>query len=737
MSNFSLPFIESLTFSPGKTLFYLGVVVILAMAVVCVIGWQRSRHKGRTAVLEALRFSATVAAVLLLWKPEWLTIIRPDTEPVVTILWDASNSMTTEDARSESGVVARSQLVKELLESEFWRSIEDENQVAIEAFDAPSETDDEVQNLHGTNLQMALEDNLGRHNNLRAAILLSDGDWNQGAPPVIAAQRYRQRGVPIFTIPIGSPNRLPDLAILDVKAPTYGIVGENVQIPFTIRSSLDRDVRLSVKLRNASGQTRSKELRIPSNQSVTDVMLWRIEDEGTDELTLSIPEMPGELVKTNNTRSFTLSGRRESIRVLVIDSLPRWEYRFIRNALSRDPGVQVDCLLYHPELGMGAGPDYIQEFPEKPEELSKYDVIFLGDVGVKQLTGKQLELINGLVRNQASGLIFMPGPQGNQLSLLDSPIGELMPVLLDERNAGGVRDTSASKLQLTSEGRSSLLTLLADNENDNPAVWRDLPGFFWHAPVTRAKGGTEVLATHEAKRNQFGALPLLVTQLAGEGKVLFMGSDSAWRWRKGVEDLYHYRFWGQVARWMSYQRNMAAGERVRIFATPERPQPGDRVTLSANAFDNAGVPLKEGKVRVDLTAPDGTIQSFDLNQTSGLWGAFTGTFQVNQPGSWDIKASSSASPEFPVETKLFVQGEAIEKVGQPARPDVLDEISRTSQGRVIEPLMIDSLIAELETLGEPKTIERRFQLWSHWLVGVAFVTLLAIFWVGRKLNGTI
>ena len=71
----------------------------------------------------------------------------------------------------------------------------------------------------------------------------------------------------------------------------------------------------------------------------------------------------------------------ETLKVLVVDSFPRWEYRFLRNALERDPGVEVSCLLFHPQLGKGQGRDYLQEFPAKPEELAKYDVIFLGDVG--------------------------------------------------------------------------------------------------------------------------------------------------------------------------------------------------------------------------------------------------------------------------------------------------------------------------------------------------------------------
>ena len=256
--------------------------------------------------------------------------------------------------------------------------------------------------------------------------------------------------------------------------------------------------------------------------------------------------------------------------MLVIESLPRWEYRFLRNALSRDPGVELYCLLFHPALGPGGGADYISEFPEKLEDLAKYDVIFIGDVGIgkDQLTKEQCTLIRGLVENQASGVVFLPGSQGNQMSLLDTDLSDLIPVILDEEHPKGMAESIASPLNLTTEGRSSLLTMLGENEEENPAIWRRLPGFYWHAPVIKSKGGSEVLATHGNRRGKFGPVPLLVTKPAGSGKVLFMGIDSAWRWRRGVEDLYHYRFWGQVARWMSYQRNMAAGQRVRLFFNP-------------------------------------------------------------------------------------------------------------------------------------------------------------------------
>ena len=117
-----------------------------------------------------------------------------------------------------------------------------------------------------------------------------------------------------------------------------------------------------------------------------------------------------ELIEDNNAQTFHLSVRTEKLNVLVVESYPRWEYRYLRNALTRDPGVDVSVLLLHPELGPGAGLNYIQKFPETREQLAKFDVVFLGDVGIgeKELTREQCDLLRGLVDQQGSGLVFMP-----------------------------------------------------------------------------------------------------------------------------------------------------------------------------------------------------------------------------------------------------------------------------------------------------------------------------------------
>lgn len=722
----------------------LGLAVLVAMLFLSIASWRRNAHPKRTALLECMRLLATVLGVALLWQPEWRTTLHPETKPRIAILRDDSGSMNTLDAEmpqelsANKEVVTRSSWVETLLQSKVLADLaaDPKNEVIHRTFGTPPE-DPIARATAGTDLGQPLEDLLANETNLRAAVLFSDGDWNTGTSPVAAAQKLRLRGVPLYTVPVGSQKRLPDLDLLAVTAPTYGIVGENVQIPFMIRSSLDREVRTTIRLRDEKGTERTKAITLAPNAETYDAIVWKLEREGSSTLELSIPLAEGERIEANNSRKFVISGRQESIRVLVIDTLPRWEYRYLRNALSRDKGVQLDCLLFHPQLGIGQGPHYISEFPSKPEELSRYDVIFIGDVGIGngQLTKEQAGMIRGLVENQASGVVFLPGPQGNQFTLLDSPLADLLPVVLDDTKKKGETEPNAAPLALTTEGRSSLLTLLADTEDRNPDVWRSLPGFYWHAPTIKSVGGAEVLAVHANRRNQFGRIPLLVTKTAGSGKVLFMGIDSAWRWRRGVEDLYHYRFWGQVARWMSYQRNMAAGQRVRLFYTPERPAPGDTVTLNANAFDSNGAPLQKGSVAVDLIRPDGRTERVELQKNNEAWGAFAGRFRLDLPGEWKLRAQIVGEQDSTVETTLLAQGTELEKTGQPARPEVLDELSRITKGRMLNAGQLQALINEIQTLPEPRPLEFRYPLWSHWGVIATFTLLLGLFWAGRKLLG--
>ena len=60
------------------------------------------------------------------------------------------------------------------------------------------------------------------------------------------------------------------------------------------------------------------------------------------------------------------------------------------------------------------------------EDLQGYDVVFLGDVGVTKgmLSPEQATLLRGLIEQQASGLVFLPGRPPYAIAILtESPGG--------------------------------------------------------------------------------------------------------------------------------------------------------------------------------------------------------------------------------------------------------------------------------------------------------------------------
>ena len=733
---------NELHFAASPAMRALAVLAFVAILVVSGLIWRRSGGGKRLLWVELLRVTGAALACFTLLQPEFRSRQSPDRKPVVAVIWDDSLSMTTQDmpgksADGKDALITRADWVKAQIDAGFWKPLEGDNAVIVEAFATPPSPEKAAET--GTDLNGALSALLDRQDNLRAVVVLGDGDWNTGDSPLEAAAQYWTKRVPVFPIPVGSAKALPDLALANVSAPSFGIVGDKLQVGFTIRNTMPEAITTTVRVEDGTGRMATKQVKLPAGRETTDSVFWTPQREGSSTLTVTVAEVKGEALPDNNTRKVQINARRESIKVLVLDTVPRWEYRFIRNALQRDPGVVIQTLLFHPDKEVRAGgPDYIEKFPADLKELSTFDVVFLGDVGVGpgQLSLEQAEMLKQLVEQQASGLVFIPGRFGNQQSLVDSPLGDLLPVVLDKDKKSGTAAPAPSALALTESGNRNLLTILTSDERDNPTLWKSLPGFYWFAPILKARAGTDVLGVHETLKNDYGRIPLLVTMTAGTGKVLYLGTDAAWRWRKGVEDLYHYRFWGQVARWMSYQRKMAEGEQLRLFYSPENPVAGVTLTLNANAYDKFGVPLKDGSVELDATTPDGRTRRIDLIPNRDGPGSFHGTFPVTQPGEHIFTASCPQNGD-KVTTKFFVQGEPIERTGQPANAAALADIARVTRGSLADPASLAALVQKISALPVPEPSVRIFRLWSHWAWAVAILTVFTAFWIGRKAIGTI
>jgi len=134
-----------------------------------------------------------------------------------------------------------------------------------------------------------------------------------------------------------------------------------------------------------------------------------------------------------------------SINVLYVDGYPRWEYRYIKNAMIRDSTVNISCLLTSADVGFAQEgddpipntntpdrgtkfPGPVARFPESIEEMLPYDVVLFGDVDPLEFTDRQLQLVVDFVEKRGGGFGMIAGPKWSPLAFRNSPLEAVLPV---------------------------------------------------------------------------------------------------------------------------------------------------------------------------------------------------------------------------------------------------------------------------------------------------------------------
>ncbi|MCC5849339.1 MAG: hypothetical protein JJU29_14745 [Verrucomicrobia bacterium] len=716
----------------GTTPALIGMVLFLLYAGISLYHLWQTRFTRYRCVTEALKLVGAVLLLLTLFQPELHTRSARHENARVAVVLDDTDSMLAPDVEVDGAAATRKEWVEKLQASPEWEALAD----AVQLETIRVGHDDEPV-FRQTDLQSGLS-RARSVEQLAAVLMLSDGAHNAPGSPLPEALRLAEDDVPVYAVEIGQRTRLPDLVLEPVMFPAYSLLNEAMVLPVRVSSTLPEDAPTRVALYADEQMVASQEILVPAGGSASTSLRWTPRMEGATRFEVRVDPHPLERFLDNNEDEAVVDIRRTTIRVLLVDSIPRWEYRFLRNALSRDPGVEVDSLLFHPDLGPGSGPGYIPEFPVDREGWSKYDVIFLGDVGLGQgeLRTRDVENLAILVREQAAGLVFLPGPRAGHLRLLNTPLESLMPVEYDTRNPRGVGMDLEMRMSLTREGQDHMLTQLHANPVRNQQIWRQLPGFFWYASVRRPRVGTEVLATHASQRNEHGRIPLLATRNAGTGHVLFLGTDAAYRWRIGVEDLYHYRFWGQVVRWMAHRRHMFGDEGARLFLQPERPQMGQNVNVTV-ALRSAFAVTDEVPVRMRFTSPEGEVVNPMLSPLEG-GGTYEAEWTPEMPGTYILELFSPDDPSAAwFSTEVMVEGRIPEEIGEPMRPALLREMAQVTGGRSVSMDEARELLVRLRELPRQQVVVSVNRIWQHplWITGFFF--FFGLYWILRKRQGWI
>ncbi|PYI82578.1 MAG: hypothetical protein DME26_17190 [Verrucomicrobia bacterium] len=219
------------------------------------------------------------------------------------------------------------------------------------------------------------------------------------------------------------------------------------------------------------------------------------------------------------------------------------------------------------------------------------------------------------------------------------------------------------RLQLTAAGRANSMLRLSDKDEENGAIWKQLPPVFWVAKVSRAKPAAEVLLIDPdpAKESRFGKMPVIALQQYGLGQVLYVGTDNTWRWRKNAGDQYYTTLWGQIAQRVSLQRLLGGSKRTQLTTEKQNYMSGERISIYARLYSVGYEPVQEPAIKgvYSLRMGSGPRTEVTLRPIPEQPGLYRGDFIAPMPGSYQffVEQDLDTPLDFNVTEPKFELGE--------------------------------------------------------------------------------
>jgi hypothetical protein len=481
-----------------------------------------------------------------------------------------------------------------------------------------------------------------------------------------------------------------------------------------------------------------EELALGSGMQFHDLMV-RIPRgaEGLATFDVGVTALPGEAVPENNRRRETLRILNERIRVLYIEGAPRWEYRYLRTILQRDPRVEVTFIATtaKPEL-IYSSREYIGAFPASDREAFKYDIVILGDVKSSFFRDEELRRLEHMIRDRGSSLLMLAGRRFAPASYEETPVRDLLPVLFDNSPWDEVAENT--HLVPTTEGLRGTVMKLEPSERKTRTVWARVKPLDGVPPVTGVKAGAVVLAQLSDFGPRVSRYPLAVWHRYGAGKVMFIGTDRIWRLRLKTGNRYHWRFWSQAIQFLGLSRLLGENRRVRIETDRRSISEGENVGIYAHVLDDefmpATVPGFPVAVHREDDAGSQPICSLQLTPVAGTPGLYRGQLRPGADGRYSIR-SDEGDRSAANEAHFDVRPANRELANPTARVDQLEALAGVSGGLHLSAGNVAGIRGLIPEPESHTAVRRQHSaLWDSWWVLVIFVVLCGTEWFNRRWN---
>jgi hypothetical protein len=566
-------------------------------------------------------------------------------------------------------------------------------------------------------------------------VLFTDGASNGGAGPLDVARKMGERGVPLFPVGVGLPRPddvwLQSLMIQDVAFP-----GDTVTVNAEIRSHgyENRQTHLTVYV---DGKRASRKSILLTGQPQFEPIRFDVErwSKGHLRVEVAVSPLPGEATDSNNRRERRVRIVDEKIKVLYIEGSARWEFRYLRAILKRDPRIRARFIMSGRSAQLTRlTEEYVSRFPEEPGKAFSYDLVILGDVPASFFTDEQLLRIEELVRDRGGSLLMLAGRRYAPVDYADTPIERMLPVRFEHGEKWKEAAANAHPV-LTPEGKCSMVTMLEDSGDRNDAIWARMKPLGHIPSGIEARPAATVLAELSDPGTQLSRYPVIAWQRYGAGKSMFIATDRLWRLRFKTGDKYHWRLWSQGIQFLTLSRLLGQHRRIGLVTDRAVHREGENVRVRASVLNAAYEPLIAPFYQVQVERPGEAggkpPTPLRLKPVPRRPGLYEGYFLPEAEGRYRVVAAPRDRPHaHDAEFHVSEVRRELATVGLDRAQ--LRNMAGVSGGRYLSIPELPALPEWIDRQRQPITVVRDMSVWDTWPMALGFVVLAGMEWFLRR-----
>ena len=594
-----------------------------------------------------------------------------------------------------------------------------------------------------------------------AAVLISDGGHNRDHSPLETAKLLSVRNLPIYTVGLGSEEKPSDFALLQAVVHDSVYQEDRIRGILTIKDDLTPGSEYKIKIKDSTGQEVWEKDMIGMQTGISQLGFDFPAKEIVERQLTDFPESEKEAIRTvslsfqvmvdpieneaekeNNRISFSIDASRRKNQLLIIDSGPRWESRYLNNLFDRDERWEVSSVWGRPSSRNQQIPrgNETGKFPVSKQELFTFDLIVFGEISAEEFSIDEQNWIVDFVTQRAGGILFLDGPRQELRAFTNKdqhPLTKLFPV--SWRTDGPLRVNPFSYIRPEETNRISALTLDPLRER-NEEIWKYLPLPAWVSPVESLPGSEVFLSVsikgvdnHQLPKDH---IPVLAGKRVGAGKCFYMGFDETWRWRYEVADLYHQRFWNQLLGIVMERPFALNHEQLSMDVGGGSHEPDKAIPLRIRLRNRDGKVPEPPFPDVDALIWQGeeVVATIPLQGTSSADSLFTGQVFGLEPAFYEMSVRAPGildEMEFSGERLSFEvrAGPNKEKDFLTCDENLLSEMAELSGGSFFREENFHELKNALRPISSGRIIISEIILWQSfgWMAFVVFILGLEMF----------